>query len=52
MYVSTVQVKLVLKSGLSTYFMSAQLQTLKAAPKTNFTCTVLTCVSEYQPMRK
>src|SRR5205814_2246063 len=48
-HVSTVQVKLVLKTGLSAYFTSAQLRTPKTAPKTNFICTVLRCVSEYQP---
>ena len=50
MHVSTVHIKLVLKSGLSAYFMSVQLKTIKAVFKTNFICTVLTCVSEFQPM--
>ena len=43
------QVKLVLGAALGVLSCALVKYALKPVFKTNFTCTVLTCVSEYQP---
>ena len=48
-HVSTVQIKLVLKAALIVLSCTLVKYTLKSDFKTNFMCTVLTCISEYQP---